>query len=330
MNFYLIGSDYKTAQLRVREDLYRKRKAIVDFWKSWNSVEVEILSTCNRFEVYLAAEEALEQIELFKKEFPVFSGQSYTKLGRDAVFGHALRVACGLESQIKGEIQILEQIKHWRENFQSFILKEFWAEVINLAEVIRIKSGLDTQLDSIASPIMEELKKQRKGTSVFNVVVVGTGKIAELFADLKDPEIHFYFAAHKNYRKAEELAKRSRGEPVLLKNLPQILSKAHALISATSSPHFVLGKKDFLAVQESLYLYDLALPRDINPDVAQVKGVVLRNLDDLTSLFEGHNNKIRERLDLAECLVEEIVEGEPDEDSVAAGNAAQPFGLKTG
>jgi len=120
--------------------------------------------------------------------------------------------------------------------------------------------------------------------------------IAELFARYKPQGARLYFAAHKNILKARELAGQSQGHALALKDLPELLLKADVLVSATSSPHRIFSKDYFSRIaalrERELHIYDLALPRAVDPEAKNIDGIVLNNIDDLSGIFEKHNRSL--------------------------------------
>nr|MBU1328686.1 hypothetical protein [Candidatus Omnitrophota bacterium] len=315
MYFYLTGVDYKSASLSVRENIYRKRGNIADFWVSAHPGRIEALFTCNRIEIYGLAEcpeEAFSCISEFSRAFPDFSRRAYFKYGKDEVFRHGLRLSCGLESQLHGELQILNQLEAWsgKESF-NLALKNFWQEIIFLSKKIRIEASLNTHDDNIALLIYYDFINRRGSLGPFKVIVAGTGKIAELFARYRMPQASLSFVAHKNYVKAESLARASGGKAYTFKYLAGLLLDADIFISATSSPHYILEKNHFKDVvskrARELYVYDLAVPRDIEPDAARMKGILLNNLEDLNGLFRRCNIEKKDRTSFASDLIENAV-----------------------
>ncbi|MBU4312634.1 MAG: hydroxymethylbilane synthase [Candidatus Omnitrophica bacterium] len=282
MILYLIGIDHKSATIQEREPLYRRRSEITDFWKGIGEDHVALF-TCNRIELYGISEDIFSvsrAIGLFQERFPEFSEYSYVKEGRDEVIEHAFRLACGLESRIIGEKEILKQLDSWiKEDSFPLIWKNIWSEVLDRAKHIRASSGLDSVKNNIAKIVFKDLGFKK------NIVIIGTGKIAQIFSENKPLGVNLYFVARKKHKKAKRLAKESGGSAVLLDDLGKLLLGADAVISATSSPHYVLRKEHFLDILQKrnrpLFLYDLAVPRDIEPGVGRIPGIFLQNLDDL-------------------------------------------------
>jgi len=312
MIFYLIGIDYKTVKFEKREEAGLLKKIFTQFLSSNGFCDARLLSTCNRFEVYDFAKnrnEAFYRLDILKKNFNYFFGNSYNFFGEKEVFKHLLNVACGLESQLKAEEQILGQLISF-SNQKDFpdSLKEIVGEAISAARLIRAKLELDKKIYNIADLVLEDIAVKTTKTDGLKVIVVGTGKIAELFASNRREGVQFYFLAHKNYIKANELARRAGGLAVSLAKINEVILDADILISATSSPHYILRADFFKKVmakrKKSLYVYDLAIPRDIDCEVSSIDGIILKNMNDLTPLFEKHNQRIRKELLILEALVQ--------------------------
>lgn len=307
MYFYLIGTDYRATSLTELANLYRLRSQLVDFWRD---KEVALLFTCNRIEIYALAKNtdaAFSKVAEFSRSFPDFSRNSYVKYGRRQVFEHALRLASGLKSQLEGELQIFLQLKSWlQRQVMPPLLKEFWDEVLLLAEDIRTRSGLDKDVPDIAGVVFYDLHKYISSDKPLEITVVGTGKIAGLLARYHDFRFRINFVANKNFAQAKILASYGRGKAFRLKDLARAMSKTNVLISATSSPHYVLRKEHFLDLQQPIFVYDLALPADVEPKARSLPGVYLQDLDDLKETIKQFNQNSRERITLANSLIEEI------------------------
>jgi len=310
MILYLIGVDYKSAPLSVRESIYNIRDEIIGFWKSRRE-DTALLFTCNRIELYGVSSDifqAARTIDLFRRRFPWIFEKSYVKQGTEEVIEHALRLACGLESQIRGEGEVLEQLNSWisQDSFP-WILKKIWKEVLERAEDIRFTSGLRQVNANIAGIIFKDLVKRLSISGSKEVVVIGTGKIAQVLTENRPEGFNLHFASRKKHKRAKQLAGRSGGRAILLDDLPSLLLVTDAAISATSSPHYVLRKEylsDILKKRKNpLYLYDLAVPRDIEPRAGLIENLFLQDLDDLGPLFKQHAETLDNYVKKAELLI---------------------------
>ena len=317
MIFYLIGADYKTATFETRESLYIQRKAIAAFWSDTLPRQAAVLITCNRIEIFALAggvTEAKERLAQFFKRFPQFLGNSFVIFGYQAVCMHALRLATGLESQLQGELQIAGQLDDWyrQEGFPP-ALKSLIQSALSRGRQIRSRTGLDVSSNNIATIVYKDIQKRLGDNLQYNAVILGTGKIAELFSRFHPENARLIFAAHRNFSKAQLLAIQVEGQALRLEKISEIIETADVLISATASPHLVLNFHELAALVRQctklLYVYDLALPRDIDSRCEGLPGVCLQNLETLRSTFETENKRIKDKINLARYLCEEYAAG---------------------
>lgn len=320
MIFYLIGIDYKTSSLGERELAYSKRKEIANFYQGFKP-RGEVLFTCNRVEFYGLAKEEIEILriaESLKIRYPDIFRKLYLKTNYIDVFKHALRLGSGLESQVLGEQQIFEQLKSWvdQNNF-SEILKRFWNKILILSEDIRFKSILNQSERGIAGVVLDELDNNSNLDKRKGIVIVGTGRIARLFAEHRPLESELYFASRKKHSKAKQLAKASSGKVISLDDLKGVLLKVDILVSATASSHYILQRDQLskIAAKKSspLFIYDLALPRDIDPEAKDVSGIFLKNIGDLGDAFKDYNQRLKYHAQRAEFLIKEVISGAREE-----------------
>lgn len=329
MIFYCLGIDHRRTKLEVREAASRRRNSIIHSWQSLNQAAAALF-TCNRAELYGSAKDLSSMaraINTVRRDFPIIFKDAYLKQGKLRVIRHALELASGLHSQILGERQIYQQLSSWLRRGQvSEPIKNIWVKVLRSAANIRDKSGIGSKGVNIADIVLADLGSSQPK----QVVVIGTGKVAELIADKRVPGVSLHFVSRKRESKAKQLARACGGRAIKFDNLFDTLTYADALISATASPHYILGKEKLLRViskrSKPLYIYDLALPRDIEPEAGDIPGVSLQNLDDLRILFKKHNSGLRECIQKAEDLIEEKLYEVSDQ----SRDQAKSFSLEAG
>ena len=289
MYFYLIGIDYRIAPIEIREAAYWQRARISRFLTEHYAGRSTILSTCNRFEIYGVTEnrhEAEAAVAALRERFtPLFDG-AYVIYQENNVLKHLVRLAAGVESLVLGELQISGQLGAWAGHDRFPVpLGRLVYDALLAANDIRIEHGLNRPEKNIAVYIYDRVLAETEPDRLLNMIVLGTGSIASLFADYKPRGVRLSFAARKNILKAAYLAERSGGDAFLLQELPCRLVDADVLISATASPHRILGKNYFSKIamlrKKDLYVYDLALPRDIEPAVKDIEGIILKNIDEV-------------------------------------------------
>ncbi len=313
MNFYLIGVDYQSAKIKIREKLLGLRRQVESFWQD-KGRPFAVLSTCNRFEIYSVSPDVLTALRERNDFYEKFSlwGKSYFLSGKINVFRHILRLMSGLESQLKGEAQILQQMVSLLASREfPGIFKEIWHKALIEAIDIRMLSGLENKEHNIADLIFKDLRKKYPEVNS-EVIIAGTGNIAKLFAQQKPRGLRLNFVSTKHRLRAKKLAEDFGAKAIGFKELPvRLVDDADFLITATLSPHFILKEADLSKIisrrLSPLYIYDLALPRAVEPEIRSLKNIILQDLDNLIPLFEIENLKLQEELKKAECLIEERV-----------------------
>jgi glutamyl-tRNA reductase len=282
--------------------------------------------------------EAKHLVEAYRALFAGVIDSAYAGYRQEEVVGHGLRLACGLESQLKGESQILDQLEAWtnRADFPA-VLKDTWDFIITSAAEIRAASGLNKENISVVALLFEDLNRRAAFAKGPDVTVIGTGKIAELIAMNVRYPIKTSFVARKRRSKAERLARRTGGEALLPDEIHGRLLETDVVISATSSPHCALKgshfRKTHNARRKPLYIYDMAVPHDVSPEVREIPGVKVLDLNCLISNSKIKSTSLAGCLKAASGLVDEKVskytariKDEKDKDRYEA----EPFGFKTG
>ncbi|MFC1708617.1 hypothetical protein ACFL2J_00960 [Candidatus Omnitrophota bacterium] len=315
MNFYVIGIDYRAIQPEIRQVICRRRNEIEEHCQNINLGQIAVLFTCNRIEIYGTASDdssVWKIVYSLRKRFPELFSKIYVKNSSHKTIRHALRLACGLESPILGEQQIVDQLRLWvGSGLLPLLLRALWVQVLAVAEDIRFKSGINIGKSDVVEFVLSDLKKRINLQKQREVVVIGTGKIAQLVSEKQIGKTKLYFASRKRHSRSRRLARNSDGQAILLDDLGEKLLTADALISATSSPHLVLKRSHLVKAASQrkriLYLYDLAVPRDIDPGVANIKNVFLQDLDSLENVFKQHNQSFEPYALSAGFLIEETV-----------------------
>jgi len=291
MIFYLIGIDHNTTPFKIREKISFNRDDILGYWKWVSPANTAILFTCNRVEIYGVADTFKEAEHLQKKFTTLFENlfsNAYVIYGKENIFRHGLKLATGLESQLQGETQIIQQLRDWinKNNFNDFLLY-LWQDILLTATKIKQQIDVKENVPSIAELVFEDLSKKTTNKNNTNVMVVGTGKIAQLIAENKPGNISLLFVARKKRKKAQAFADLVDGGALLLEEIPEGLIDIDAIISATSSPHYALKLKHFKDIankrKRNIYIYDLAMPRDVDPEVAQIGFNKIINIEQVIS-----------------------------------------------
>jgi glutamyl-tRNA reductase len=286
--------------------------------------EAVMLSTCNRLEIYASVDDA-ERGTAQLKEFLVnfrhgeipydLEPYLYTLLDGVAI-EHLMRVATGLDSMLIGEAEILGQVKeayHQAQRAQSLgkILHRLFREAINAGKAARSTTAIGNESVSLAT-VAITLAKQRLGAlNEKNIVVIGAGKMGRTAAKrLKLEGAHEFVVINRNYERAEELVSSlGIGTAAGLDGMAGALRDADIVISSTGALNFVL-KPDMIAAamaarpDRPLLLIDIAVPRDVDPQAAQIPGVYLTDIDQLGETVDV----TLEHRQAAVPLVEQIID----------------------
>ena len=329
MNLVLIGVNHRTAPLNIRERLNlseaRLPEAVAALLRRDGIREALILSTCNRFEVLASAEEAADAqaiIEHFLRDdlgFELAPCQHcfYHYQQQEAVH-HLFRVAASLDSMVLGEPQILGQLKR---AFQvaneagalTGTLKEIVSQALAVAKRVRRETALGSSAVSVSYAAVELAKKIFGSLEHKTIFIIGAGKMSELAAHhLIRAGAGAIYVTNRTYERAVQLASAFRGTPVAFDQIFEYLAKADIVLSSTGAPGYVVDRElaaRALAARRNrpMFFVDIAVPRDIDPQVHELDNTFVYNIDDLQQVVES-NKKQREQEALwAEDIVREEV-----------------------
>ena len=273
--------------------------------------EAVILSTCNRTEIYTTHAEPEQLRNWLTKHHALnkldISPYCYHHQGLAAV-RHLMRVASGLDSMIVGEPQIFGQIK---DAFQLACdhgtvgehLQQLFPAVFATSKHVRSSTNIGRCPVSVAYAVVKLCKESITNLSHANVLLVGAGTTIELVAThLNDCNIKQLTVANRTLEKAHELADQYDGQAIRIGDIPVYLSDIDIIITATASQLPIMGKGLFERTDPErhhrpLFIADLAMPRDVEPEVGQFDNITLYNIDDLRHVI---NNNMNDRLTAAE------------------------------
>lgn len=300
---FAIGISHKTAPVAVREGLAFSaseiKRLLGDLSRCRAIHEVVVLSTCNRTELYVstsdsivAEADALGQLALATEIPPTELSSMLTTYYGLPVSTHLMRVAGGLESMVLGESEILGQIKAAHElaleaHTGGPVINRLFSYAITAGKRIQTETGIGARHLSIAGAAVNLARETLGDLADRRTLVIGAGGHGELSARaLADAGARAVFVANRNYDRALRVAHSVGGEAVHLENLPEELADADIVLSATASPHTLIHREDLEQVitqrnGRELLILDIAVPRDIEPEVAELDGVTLLDIDDL-------------------------------------------------
>jgi len=285
-----------------------------------------VLSTCNRIEVYIKrvdntidASFVISLIAKIKKinfEFDV-NPYIYVYEGSQAL-EHLLRVACGLESLVLGERQILGQVKHAVERArESGTLSRYFNIMTNLAIRTAKKAQHETTIalggSSISWAAIEMAQKASGQLQDKSVLVIGAGKMGEIALEhLHDLGVKKIYLMNRTGEKAKNLATRYNGIAASFWNIKEILSEVDICFCAVGAPHFILDKEKIANIMEirqgrKLVLIDISMPRNIDPEVKSLPQVHLSAIDDLHEVVDNSMKKRENALGEVEGIIRQKI-----------------------
>ncbi|MGV1100965.1 glutamyl-tRNA reductase [Thiovibrio sp. JS02] len=324
----VIGVNHKTAPVAVREKLAFSGDCAGPLMSLMNIPgcrECCFLSTCNRVEVILVADRAAEAAPAVRGFLFSNAGlsdveaqkYSYFHQGKEAV-DHLYKVAASLDSMVVGEPQILGQLKQaYREATENkttgVILNRLLHKSFSVAKRIRTETNIGGSAVSISFAAVQLAKKIFGGLQDKSVLLVGAGEMAELAAEhLVSQGIGRVVVANRTLERAAKLARQFNGTAVGLAELTTQLAEVDILISSTGATDLILRKEDVKPLMRQrknrpLFLIDIAVPRDLDPELNDLDNVYLYDIDDLKNVVEVNKAEREKEATRAEGIVAEEV-----------------------
>jgi glutamyl-tRNA reductase len=323
---FALGISYKTAPVELRERVAlpegRAAGVLRELVSTDNVHEAVALSTCNRTELYLVVSDDVEAetaaLGILARESDIrpteLVSHLYSLRGMEAA-RHLFRVTAGLDAMIVGEAEIQGQVKRAYElalveNTTSAFMNRLFRDALASGKRVRTETNVGSGSFSVPSVAVQLAQETLGDLSGRRVIVIGAGETGELTARaLTERGVRSVFVANRHYDRAIGLAQRFGGQAIRFDLLPSELEKADIVLSSTASPHHIVGRDELAAVMETrggrpLLLIDIAVPRDIDPAVATIDGVFLKDIDDLQSLVEGRLSGREAEARRAEALLD--------------------------
>ncbi|MCU1259750.1 MAG: glutamyl-tRNA reductase [Bryobacterales bacterium] len=330
MKLLLTGVNHKTAPVEVRERLAFSDTAIptaLDALKNGNGIaEVLILSTCNRVEITVAAQDDADPqaaIDSFLVEARRISSHSlgpqlYRFEGREAI-QHLFRVAASLDAMVVGEPQILGQMKSAYALSKSAgvmngLLESVMSRAFSVAKRVRSETGIGQMAVSVSYAAVELARKIFGTLTNRTVMLVGSGKMSELAArHLRRSGASHIFVTNRTHSRAEEMARLFDGTVVDYLRFTSMLPEVDIVITSSGAPHYILTKEEMqraIGVRKNkpMFLIDIAVPRNIEPAVNKVDNVFLYDIDDLQGVVNSNLAERQKEAQRAEGIVAEEVD----------------------
>jgi glutamyl-tRNA reductase len=327
----LLGVNHKTTPVEVREKIALSNgyeEPLAALTKIVGLKEYYLLSTCNRVELLLVAEaESNVEEDIIDFLFGDMVSRNdcrqylYLLYDKDAVH-HLFMVAASLDSMVVGEAQILGQLKDAYRHAAHFgctgpLLNKLIHRAFSVAKRVRTETAIGSSAVSISYAAVQLAKKIFGNLADKNVLLVGAGEMAELAAEhLVGQGVGSVTVANRTLSRAVDLAKRFKGKAVSITELVSQLEHVDIIISSTGAKEIILHKDQVKSVMRSrmnrsLFFIDIAVPRDLDPELNEIANVYLYDIDDLSNVVEiNKSERDKEAVKATRIVDEEMLKFE--------------------
>ena len=314
-NIIVIGTSHENLSLLEREEFMRTRpKYIIERLYSEKSINAYInLSTCLRTEFYIELNSNIDINEIKN----LFLVDMVAKSGIEAI-DYLFKVSCGFYSVIKGEDQILAQVKGahaeaLENEHSSKFLNIIFNKAIELGKKFRTKSMIAHNALSLEAISLKFIKSKFPNIEDKNIFILGIGELAQdILTLLTKEQLKNIYITNRTYHKAEQIKKKFDIVNIVdYKEKYKEMIEADVIISATSAPHIVVEYDKFIPKmkEDKDYLFiDLAVPRDVDERLADFKNIEIYNLDDIWEVYNQNSINRDKLLEDYSYLVDEQIE----------------------
>ena len=331
MHIMVVGLNYKTAPVEIRERLTFNPSQISDAMNQLKDkksiLENVIISTCNRTEIYAVVDQLhtgryyikdflSEWFQIEKEEFSPY----LFIYEQEYAIEHLFNVACGLNSMVLGETQILGQVRTsfleaQEQQTTGTVFNQLFKQAVTLAKRAHSETEIGANAVSVSYAAVELAKKIFGSLENKHVLILGAGKMGELaIQNLHANGASKVTVINRTFEKAMDLAGRYDGQAKTLQELQSALTEADILISSTGAKDFVVTKAMMAGVEKMrkgkpLFMVDIAVPRDLDPAIAEMDNVFLYDIDDLEGIVEANLQERKKAAETIQLMIEkEIVE----------------------
>jgi glutamyl-tRNA reductase len=321
-----LGISHRTAPVAMRERFAfaeaRIPEALACLRSNGAIQEAVILSTCNRVELYASGDShhaVLESLRSFVAQTHSLShplpGEFYYLQEPQSVH-HLFKVASGLDSMVLGETEILGQLKlaydlALQHKHTGPRLNKAFQRAFNVAKLIRTETNIQRGSVSVASVAVELAEKIFSELNEHEVMVIGAGDTSEKTARaLLSRGARSIVVANRSFDRAQELARELGGRATRFEDWAGEFNRVDIVISSTSAPHHILDRPRLIPLMKQrqdrpLLLIDIAVPRDIDPEVNLLENVYLYNVDDLQQIADDYLKQRKEEITRCEEIINE-------------------------
>jgi glutamyl-tRNA reductase len=321
MPFLVIGLSHRSSPVTVRERFAFAEAAIPQalekLRRDAGAAEAVILSTCNRVEIYAVMDSVEREAAAALRQFLTDYHQWPEPLNEAAychadgrALEHLFQVACGLDSMVLGETEILGQLKKaydtaLRHKHTGGRLNKIFQKAFNVAKQIRTETNIQRGSVSVGSVAVELAEKIFSSLRDHPVMVIGAGETSEKTARaLLSRGAHSILVSNRSHERAVALAAELGGCAIRFEDWAAEFPGIDIVISSTAAPHYILDRAKLAGLMKArknrpLLLIDIAVPRDIDPEIKFLENVYLYNIDDLQEIADDY---LRQRQDeIARC-----------------------------
>ena len=280
---------------------------------------VVLLQTCNRVEIFIESE--TKDLSRMIKVWEELSGDS--NLDRDVdieweenAIRHLFRLAAGLESMAIGENEILHQIKEayalsLKLNLLSHDLRSVFDEALKVGKKVRSSTSLGRKRISIAEMAVEVAERILNGMQDKVIMVIGAGETGSAVIEsvnARNRRNLRIMIANRTYDRAVQLANSFGGIALKLDDIDRFLPIADVIFVTTSAPHYIITRERASKLEKGALVFDLSMPRNVDPEVSKIRGVRVMTIDDLKEYLDEEASKKLEDIKRAESLVEKSLD----------------------
>ncbi len=329
MELLMLGLNHKTAPVDVRERFSIPKAAVksglANLGEYEGILEAVVLSTCNRSEMYAVVENASRDLATLKQFLFDLTGNEEDideylyHYADEGCIDHLFRVASSLDSLVLGEGQILSQVKEAyamsREaGTTSTVLNTLFHRAIATGKRVRTETRIQFNSVSVSYAAVELAREALGELHEASALIFGAGKMAELTAQhLISHGVKKIYVTNRHIERAELLAAQFGGEAVPFEEAMKRAVDVDVIVTSTGAPHYVIKPWETRQLMtkrkgRQLFLIDIAVPRDVDPEVGEIKGVTLYNIDALEEVVDEHIEERRHEAKAAEKIVQEEVD----------------------
>ena len=328
MKFIAYGLNHVSAPLSVREKYAldpQKVREVLARLKA-NAPEAVFLSTCNRVEFYMATDKEADCLGEIREILGRFHRLKHAEVkkyfyfyeGLEA-FLHLFRVSASLDSMVVGEAQILGQVKEaYQESLESGMtgatLNGVFHRAFSAAKRVRSQTEIARMPVSVSSVAVDLARKIFSALSEHPVLLLGAGEMGELTAKyLVDAGVKDFYIANRTLEKAQALVGRLGGKALSLSDGLSRIGEMDILLTSLSGGSFALKRSDLEGVMKnrkgrSLFIIDIGVPRNVEPEVGKLDSVYLYNMDNLSAIAEANRGGRQKAVEEAEAILKEEVD----------------------